>query len=206
VYARFSTIDAQTSAIDAGIAHVRDEVMTALQHLDGFVGLSLLVNRTTGRCLATSAWQTQEAMRASAEAVGPIRNRAAEVFGGSAQVEEFEIALMHRAHRATTGACVRGSWLTCDASKLDKLIDTFRMATLPKVEDISGFCSASMFVNRESGLCVVSVTYDDQNALEASRETAISLRTSIAAEVGGDIQQVTEFELAFAHLHVPELV
>jgi heme-degrading monooxygenase HmoA len=55
--------------------------MPALQGIDGFVGLSLLVDRGSGRCIATSAWQSEEAMRASAESVRPIRDRAAETFG-----------------------------------------------------------------------------------------------------------------------------
>ncbi|MGO9226286.1 MAG: hypothetical protein ACLP4K_22360, partial [Mycobacterium sp.] len=64
MYARSSTIQAQPSSIDAGIAHVRDTVMPALGGVDGYTGLSLLVDRSSGRCIATSAWQSEEAMRA----------------------------------------------------------------------------------------------------------------------------------------------
>ena len=91
VYARSTTIQAQPSSIDAGIAHVRDEVMPALQAMDGCIGMSLLVDRESGRCIATSAWETEEAMRASAELVRPLRDRAAETFGGTGRVEEWEI-------------------------------------------------------------------------------------------------------------------
>ena len=49
VYARSTTIEAQPSSIDAGIAHVRYEVMPALQEMEGYVGLSLLVDRQSGR-------------------------------------------------------------------------------------------------------------------------------------------------------------
>ena len=42
---------------------VRDEVMPALQAMDGYVGLSLLVDRESGQCIATSAWETEDAMR-----------------------------------------------------------------------------------------------------------------------------------------------
>jgi hypothetical protein len=69
VFARSSTIHAEISMIDAGIARVRDTVIPALTHIDGFVGLSLMVDRETGTCIATSAWRTEPAMHASADRV-----------------------------------------------------------------------------------------------------------------------------------------
>ncbi|EUA34784.1 hypothetical protein I552_5573 [Mycobacterium xenopi 3993] len=44
--------------------------------------VSLLVDRQSGRCIATSAWESDEAMHASAERIQPIRDRAAQMFGG----------------------------------------------------------------------------------------------------------------------------
>ena len=38
MHARTTTIQAQTSSIDDGIAHVRDTVMPALENMDGFIG------------------------------------------------------------------------------------------------------------------------------------------------------------------------
>ena len=67
---------------------MRDTVMPALQGMHGYVGLSLLVDRESGRCIATSAWQSEEAMRASAESVRPIRDRMLDIC-------EFELALAH---------------------------------------------------------------------------------------------------------------
>ena len=111
MYARSTTIQAQPSSIDAGIAHVRDEVMPALQGMPGCIGVSLLVDRNSGRCIATSAWESDEAMRASDETVTPIRDRAAERFGGTANVEQWEIAVLHRDHRAPDAAGVRVTWV-----------------------------------------------------------------------------------------------
>src|SRR6266567_9516748 len=114
VYARATTIQAQPSSIDDGITHVRDEVMPALMGVEGCIGLSMLVDRESGRCIATSAWQSEEAMRATDEALRPIRERIAGTMGGSHEVQEWEIAVLHRDHRSVAGACVRATWTKVD--------------------------------------------------------------------------------------------
>jgi heme-degrading monooxygenase HmoA len=205
VYARSTTILAQTSSIDAGIAHVRDEVMPTIQGIEGCIGLSMLVDRNSGRCIATSAWLSEEAMRASEEQLRPIRGRAAEILGGSPQVDEWEIAALHRDHRSGDGASVRATWTKVQPAQLDRAIDVFKLASLPATEELEGFCSASLMVNRASGRAVVSVTYDSLEALQRNRDEASKLRAAATQEAGLEVLDVGEFELAVAHLHVPEM-
>jgi heme-degrading monooxygenase HmoA len=206
VYARSTTIQAQTSSIDEGIAHVRDEVMPAIQGIEGYVGLSMLVDRQSGRCIATSAWQSEEAMRASDSQLTPIRGRAAEILGGSPQVDEWEIVMLHRDHRSRDGASVRATWTQIEPAQLDRAIDVFKMASLPAMEELTGFCSASLMVQRASGRGVFSVTYDNLEAMQQNRDEAAAVRTAQAKEAGLEVLDVGEFELAVAHLRVPEMV
>ena len=83
MFARSTTIRARPEAIDEGISYVRDEVMPMIQQIDGCIGISMLADRESGRCIATSAWQSMDAMRASDEQLGSIRERAGEIMGGS---------------------------------------------------------------------------------------------------------------------------
>jgi len=205
VYARSTTITAQTSAVDAGIAHVRDVVMPALEAMDGCIGVSLLVDRDCGRCIATSAWETEAAMRASADRVRPLRDRAAQAFGGSAQVDGWEIAFVHRDHRSRAGACVRATWLKVAPGQLDRAVEYYKTAVLPSMEDMEGFCSASLMIDRASGRAVSSATFDSREAMDRNREQARSLRAARLRDLGADQLDVGEFELALAHLRVPEL-
>ena len=78
MYARSTSITGDPSAIDDGIAFIRDEVMPVMTAMDGCVGMSAVVDRESGRCIATSSWETQEAMAAGRDAAGVVpRARAA---------------------------------------------------------------------------------------------------------------------------------
>src|ERR1700694_1528858 len=205
MHARSTTIQAQPSSIDDGIAYVRDTVMPALEGLDGFVGLSLLADRSSGRCIATSAWDSEEAMRASDEAVRPVRERAAEIFGGSADIEEFQIAVLHRDHTSGEGACVRATWVRVAPDQVDRGIDVYKTAVLPALEQMEGFCSTSLLVDRSSGRAVSSATYDSVEAMQRNGAQWDNRRAAGTQQAGAEVLDDREFELAIAHLRVPEM-
>jgi heme-degrading monooxygenase HmoA len=208
MYARSTTIQAQSSSIDAGIAHIRDAVMPRLQEVDGCVGLSLLADQQTGRCIVTTAWETEEAMRASAEQITPIRDQAAQAFGGigSPTIEEWEIAVLHRDHRSGEGACARATWVKLPPDQLDQGIEFYKTSVLPELEALEGFCSASLLVDRASGRAVSSASFDSLEAMNRNREQATALKNAKTAEAGAEELDDCEFELRLAHLRAPELV
>jgi heme-degrading monooxygenase HmoA len=207
VFARSTLINAQPSMIDDGIAHVRDTVMPALSHMDGYLGLSFMVDRETGRGIVTTGWRSEDALRDSADRVIAVRDDAVRAFGASgAEVEGWEVAVMHRAHHSHSGTCMRATWLRLNSGDLADAIETFKHGTLAKIEDLPGFCSASLFVNRAEGRAVTTVGYDDRSSLEYSREGANAVREQAARQMDAHILEVAEFELALAHLHVPEMV
>ena len=208
MYARSTTIQAQPSSIDAGVAHVRDAVMPRLHDVDGCVGLSLLADPQTGRCILTTAWETEEAMRASAEQIRPIRDRAADEFGGigDPMVEEWEIAVLHRDHRSGEGACARATWVQLPADQLDQGIEFYKTSVLPELEALDGFCSASLLVNRASGRSVSCASFDSLEAMQRSRDSGTALKDEKIREVGAQELDDSEFELRLANLRAPELV
>ena len=207
MFARTTSITAQPPMIDHGIAHVRETVMPALSHLPGYLGLSLLVERESGRGIVTSAWRSEDAMSDSAERVVAIRDAAVDAFGASdAELEAWEVVVMHRAHHARQGSCMRATWLRLDKEEVADAIETFKQGTLAKIEDLPGFCSASLFINRADARAVSTVGYDDRSSLEYSREGANAVREQAARQMDAHILDVAEFELAIAHLHLPEIV
>lgn len=198
MYARSSTFHGRPENIDAGIKFVEAEAGPTLAHTEGCRGLSLLVDRDTGYCIATSSWESEEAMTASDATLRAMRERGRDILGASMQVDSWEIAAMHR---SSHGQCCRVSWLEGD---VDTMTETFRTVLLSRLEEIDGFCSASLLVDRASGLCCATTTWETPETMEASRMAADEMRTRLAADASGAVAEVHEFELAYAHLHVPE--
>jgi hypothetical protein len=206
MYARSTTIHGNPQAMDAGIAYVRDKVMPAVSGMDGFVGLSMLCDKETGRCIVTTAWADSDALQSSANGVKAMRLRAAEIMQGEAEFQNWEIALLHRMHQTHNGACARVIWGEGDPAQMDRMMDTFRMGLLPRIEELPGFCSVSVMIDRASGRAVTAVSYDSRVSMAEAERPGMALRQEFTSEMGGTITDVAAFDIALAHLRVPETV
>ena len=206
MYARSTTLTGAPATIDDGIAYVCDEVMPAITAMPGCVGMSMLADRDTGRCIVTSSWRDLDAMRGSADAVRGLRERAASVFGGPPEVHDWEVAVMHRRSEAPSGAGCRVTWFRMEPHAVDRVLDAYRSVMVPRTEDYPGFCSVSLFLDREEGLAASVVTFEDRDCMEASRTHARASRDDFARLMKVSIIDADEFDLVLAHLRVPETV
>lgn len=206
MYARSTTFKDRPEALEAAIAMVRDEVMPAVQEMEGCVGLSMLVDRTSGSVIVTTAWASQPDLESSAPRVAPLRDRAHQLFGSRPEVHVWEIAVLHRAHHTGEGACARVTWLQLPRTEIDQQVEVFRTGTMPQVEQLPGFCSLSLLVDRGTGRAALAVVYDSAEALAESREAAMGLRADAVRSMSGELIDVAEFDVALAHLRVPETV
>jgi len=204
VYARSTTVQVQPSSIDAQVAHVRDHAMPTLLATDGCIGLSMLVNHVSGRCITASAWQSEDAMHAIEDDM-VVAVDGVETVVGTSEVEEWEIAVLHRDHSSGPGAWVRATWVHVEPEQTNRLADLYRMVLLPQIVEFQGFCSASLLIDRPSGHAVSSVTFDSYEAMWSTRSLAAVVRERGSAEVDGEILEVDQLELVLAHLRVPEM-
>jgi hypothetical protein len=143
-------------------------------------------------------------MHASEDAVRASQQRTIEVLGGDAQVDEWEIAAMHRVHESHHGACSRVTWMRTDPEDVDKAVDAVRLSLMPKLDDLPGFCSVSVMVRRSEGISVATVTYDSWADLEDAAEAAREFREEFGPSLGIEVTDTAEFDLSIAELRVPE--
>jgi quinol monooxygenase YgiN len=206
MHARSTTIHGEPGSVDAATTYVRDEVMPTVRAMDGCVGLSMLADRGTGYCIVTTSWRDEAAMRSSADGVRSSAERTAEILGGAPELQEWEIAAMHRVDEARQGSRSRVTWLRTAPEAVDRAVDAVRLSLMPKLDDLPGFCSVSVMVRRGEGLTVAALSYDSGAHLEQASEGAREFREEFAPAMGIEVVDTAEFDVAIAQLRVPETI
>lgn len=199
MFARSTTFHGKPDGVDAGIKLVKDEVAPMIDGIEGCRGLSLLVDRMTGECIVTSSWTDKASMIASDERMRPMRDRGRDLMGNSMQVDEWEVAVMHRSHH---GECARVTWAEGD---VHAFAENFRVMVLRQIEGLPGFCSASLLMNDTTGIACATTCWETPETMRMAARVAQDLRQAAVLDANGGIVDVREFELAYAHLHVPEM-
>ena len=174
--------------------------------LGGFVGLSMMADRESGRCIATTSWADEAAMHDSEGPLHQLRARYGEILGGRPEVQEWEIAVVHRLRPSPEGACTRVIWMRTDLLNLESGMDAFRVSLLSRMEDLPGFVSISILIDRETGQAVSSTVYESRAARDQAVGMATPMREGFSRHMGVQITEVAEFDLVLAHLRVPETV
>lgn len=113
---------------------------------------------------------------------------------------------MHRVLDAPAGARARVTWLRTEPHAVPRAVDAVRLSLMPKLDDLPGFCSVSVMVRRDDGLTVAAVSYDSSEHLEQAGAGAREFREEFAPAMGIEVLDTTEFEVAIAHLRVPETI
>lgn len=204
MFVRATTISADPSRVDELISFATDEVAPLCDRLHGSLGLSMFVDRQSGTCTISTAWQTEKDRDASDAALRPLRARAAELVGATPAVELLEMVVLDRRRPARPGFWSRMTRVSIDPEHLDDAIDAYGATTLPALELLDGFCSAALLVDRTKGSGVSTVVFDSRAALEASRLAADEIRRTSAAKAGAQIVDVRESEIVLAGIRAPE--
>ena len=102
--ARISTFAGDPAKIDEGLRHAVQDVLPDARAIDGWKGIVMLVDRTTGAEKTITLWESQAALEASEAAAEELRARAAEDSGQRiVSVERFEVPIsFDRAPRLVT--------------------------------------------------------------------------------------------------------
>lgn len=94
MHARVNTLQMDPGKIDDAVDALESGGVDQLKAIDGFKGMTVLGDRDSGKSLAITFWESEEALHASEEAVKETRKRATEAGGaGDPVIEVYEVVL-----------------------------------------------------------------------------------------------------------------
>ncbi len=95
MHARHSNLQVSPDKIDDMLAKLRDEQLPKFREDEGYKGFTVHADRSSGRVVGITYWESEEAMKASEESANEARREAAETGGASAEpeVSRFEVLL-----------------------------------------------------------------------------------------------------------------
>jgi heme-degrading monooxygenase HmoA len=93
VYARATTLQISPEQVQEGIVHYQAGI-PSFRESAGNRGAFLLVDRSSGKGLGVTLWESEEAMRASRQRADELRQQSAQESSGEiASVDEYEVAV-----------------------------------------------------------------------------------------------------------------
>ncbi len=96
MYARLTAVRGSPDKVDAGIASFNEQVLPTVKAIDGFRGALLLVDRSSGKGVGITLWDTEDARQKAGQAVEQARAATIQTMGSTVPpVEEYEVVVSH---------------------------------------------------------------------------------------------------------------
>ena len=94
MHARVTSLGGSPDVLEKGISSFRENVVPFTKE-NGGKGSILLVDRASGKAIAITLWEDEQALRASEERADEVRAQAAEDLGATQapSVERYEVAV-----------------------------------------------------------------------------------------------------------------
>lgn len=94
MYARVSTYEGSVEDYDAGLVKMQTDIAPQVRKMSGSAGLLSMIDRSTGRGLSITLWDSEEAMVATRESANQVRSQAASAMGSRiVDVTEYEVGV-----------------------------------------------------------------------------------------------------------------
>jgi heme-degrading monooxygenase HmoA len=98
VYARVSTYAGTAEDFYRGLEKVKSALMPRVQEMPGYKGAISLIDRSTGKSLSITLWDSEEALRASRQPSNQMRSEAVAMSPVEIlTVEEYDVAFVELA-------------------------------------------------------------------------------------------------------------
>lgn len=201
MFVRTLYITADPADIDRTTEAIAKAVPGMLYDQDGYRGFGMFADRTVGKIMTGSWWETEQSAYASDERLRDRRLELLQPLVSTVATADMEAVAYSRPPSASSGG-FRLQRMVFDPSLGDRLITTFKEMGLPRLAELDGFLGASMLMDRKRGFASVGVVFRDDETLAASRGPQAAIRKAAFAQVPG-VQLIALEELEVVDLEVP---
>jgi heme-degrading monooxygenase HmoA len=198
MHVRMNFLTGDPGRIGEATRYLETTVRPQVEGQPGSRGLAVLANAELGTCVVASYWNSPDAMTASEQAVQVPRKEATDLVRGTVTVEHYEVPVFVRRSRPAAGAGVRLTRTETGPAGLDAAIGEFRDTAVPGLNEMPRLCSGQLLIDRATGRGIVVTTFEDMDALAASRPGAAGLRTRMAERSHITVRGLEEYRLIFS--------
>ncbi len=94
MHARIGRVSFSPDKADQLVSHARENIVPRYEQQEGFKGFTMLLDRSSGNGIGISFWESEQAMKATADIGDQVRQSAADAGSGEDQgVEHYEVAI-----------------------------------------------------------------------------------------------------------------
>lgn len=195
MYARTTYAIGDPAQIEHCLEGLRNEAPKLLADSPGFRSFGLFADRELGKVAMGSWWQSENDRANSDRHLGERRTELLTPFADSILVGDFEVVAFAASPELSSATAIRLGRFMIEPDRIDGLVSRFKETGLPRFQDLSGFCGAAMFIDRERGIGSVSTLFADRAALAASRTPQSVSRREAVQRTGMRLMCLEEFEV-----------
>lgn len=167
--------------IDAGIAHLKDNVVPIIHQQKGFRGITASADRSSGILGILSFWETIEDREASDSALAQSRDEGRGIVGGTISVENFEQTVEVINEPPVVGSPLMVNKTSMDPAKVEENLAFFKSDVLPRILATPGVRVVRSMMNRDTGHGMVGIVFSDRDAMTAAAGEANRRREEATA-------------------------
>jgi hypothetical protein len=195
MYARTTYAVGDPAEIDRSIEGFRTEAPKLLNDEHGFRSFGLFADRELGKLAMATWWETESDRAASDTHLSQRRTELLTPFADTVYIGNYDVVAFAATPQLSEAGAFRLGRFMIEADRIDDLVSLFKDRGVQRLQDLSGFCGAAMFIDREQGGGSVGTLFTDRSALAASRGPQSMLRKEAAQRAGIRVMCLEEFEV-----------
>lgn len=195
LYVRTTYAVGDPARIGAALDAIGREAPGLLRGRAGFRRFGLFADRTLGKLLMGSWWETEDAR---AESDAGLRDRRSELlapFATTVTTEAWEAVSYTAAPQIAPGGAMRMGRLEFAPADAAAFVDAFTSVGRPNLEAIDGLVGSTLFMDAPAGRAMVGTLFRDPAALAASRGPQAAARGETLQRVNASLVSMEEYEL-----------